>query len=317
MLQELTKAAVYQYVGKLEPLAQDWAAEENPQEKKKKMTLLCMKMSEAIRKLAADNHDTEDCLFLSLCDVFDAEHKGTEYSPTRNMSFRSYFYQQYHFAYLHFIRKMKHIDDRSLDENPDTDEDTITVDRDTRLEDMATVSSEATLETKEAAQAFVVQMNSLITHFREHKPGKIANETNQMYDRLFYTADVTWMVKDSEDLRPAFARHERDTFEAMNCSFLDFYMAQRCRTVPKLAATPLKPYCETGLSHPDDYTETRLNGAGGTELERGYKLPQDVYLRYLQDMEGKNIQKNTLTVPHQRYVQDQKDLVSQIFGHKE
>lgn len=101
--------------------------------------------------------------------------------------------------------------------------------------------------------------------------GRGNNPTRVLYFRLFFT-DTFVRICQSVETPEAFIRHERDAFEAMRLSFLDFFMTQKCRTVPVLRDCPVKPYGEMVPGKPMQEAELPLGN--------------DVYLTYLNTCEG-------------------------------
>ena len=114
------------------------------------------------------------------------------------------------------------------------------------------------------------ELISIMLNLPDRLRGRANNPTRQNYFRMFFTDGLTGFVQ-STDTRP-YLRHERDMFRAMKLEFLDFYMAQRCRTLPALRTGALRPYGQL------------VEGRG--EEECRLPLPGDVYLSYLERNEG-------------------------------
>lgn len=114
------------------------------------------------------------------------------------------------------------------------------------------------------------ELLSLILDLRTRLQGRANNPARRNYFRMFFTDNVAAGLHDA----PApdiFARRERDLFAALKLEFLDFFMAESCRTVSELCASPLKPY--GALVEGRDMVETKL------------PLPGDVYVSYLDRVE--------------------------------
>ena len=109
-----------------------------------------------------------------------------------------------------------------------------------------------------------------------------------LYCRMYFT-DYCVSVCHSEQELPMKTRHERELFETMRLPFLDFFMREKCRTIEKLRRTRLKDHGEM---------------VPGKKMEPPKKspLPLDVYLAYLNRIEGKEIKAvSTVSDPIKKY----------------
>ena len=114
--------------------------------------------------------------------------------------------------------------------------------------------------------------------------GRANNPQRLNYFRMFFTDDVVRVLHENLDSRP-FAAHERELFRSMQLGFLDFFMAAVCRDVPALERCRVKPY---GLLVPERPMKAP-----------GHPLPNDVYMRYLEDGEGLSL-RSAGTLSNQR-----------------
>lgn len=121
--------------------------------------------------------------------------------------------------------------------------------------------------------ALLLQLAALMINLPERLHGKANNPIRMLYFRLFYTAGVTSFLKQDPAEVDVYSAHEREIFEAMKSSFLDYYMEESCRTVVQLAYGNLKRYGELVSGRPMDQ-ETEL------------PIPGDVYLAYLERIKG-------------------------------
>lgn len=94
--------------------------------------------------------------------------------------------------------------------------------------------------------SLLADLTSMILNF-SRKKGKSNNPTRKMWYHLFYTEDMTQVMKEHM-IRFA---HERDIFSAMDLEYLDYYMSVPCRTGKAVMNTPLKPYCQVVPSQTD------------------------------------------------------------------
>lgn len=101
--------------------------------------------------------------------------------------------------------------------------------------------------------------------------GRGNNPTRVLYFRLFFTDTFARICQRLETPEP-FIRHERDAFDAMRVSFLDFFMTRRCRTIPAIRDCPVKLHGEMVPGRPME--------------EAASPFSNDIYLTYLNTCEG-------------------------------
>lgn len=101
--------------------------------------------------------------------------------------------------------------------------------------------------------------------------GRANNPTRLNYFRLFFTNGVATYLHHA--LSPEeFQKRERDLFAVLKLEFLDYFMANLCRTAADICYSPLKPYGALVQGKPMD-KETEL------------PLPDKVYISYLDRVE--------------------------------
>jgi hypothetical protein len=121
------------------------------------------------------------------------------------------------------------------------------------------------------ADATAMELLTLMLHLSERLPGRANNPVRVNYFRLFFTDGVAALLH-QQTAPAAYCRHERDLFTAMKVPFLDYFLAQPCRTVGEVAGCALKPYGQ-------------LAAGRGPEAPK-QPLPNDVYTTYLAKIEG-------------------------------
>lgn len=119
--------------------------------------------------------------------------------------------------------------------------------------------------------------------------GQANNSTRHNYFRLFFTEGVVSAIHCAET-EASFTRHERDLFQAMKVEFLDFFMARQCRDVPAIRSSALKPYGSLVDNKPMDE-------------EPPQPLPYDVYISYLDRVEGYRATPSSISPKKQAYKQ--------------
>lgn len=117
--------------------------------------------------------------------------------------------------------------------------------------------------------------------------GRANNPAKLMAYRMFFTDDMTSLLKVECEQLGVYSQHERDLFRAMDLPFLDFYMESLCRTVSALAAGKLKRY------------SALVDGRSDTETK--CPLPQDVYVSFLKRTEDREISLGALSQQRTAY----------------
>ena len=133
------------------------------------------------------------------------------------------------------------------------------------------------------AEERIRELISLILVLPERLNGQARNQTRINYFRMFFTDSMVDILHtEGEMIRIS---HERDLFDAMNLSFLDFFMEEPCRTAREIIRTNLKLYGQMVKGRPMNTPEQ--------------PLPNDVYMQYMQDVEGTKL-KSASAITNQR-----------------
>ena len=130
----------------------------------------------------------------------------------------------------------------------------------------------------------MLSLLSLALCFPERLSGRAKNPQRLNYFRMFFTDSVVDILHQNLETRP-FVAHERDLFHAIKLGFLDFFMQQVCRSVPEIKSCGVKHYGALVDGRPD--------------AAPGHPLPNDVYMTYLNTVEGSTI-KSPGTISNQR-----------------
>ena len=131
--------------------------------------------------------------------------------------------------------------------------------------DLLSADSAAAPENQlEMREAFPVLV-SLILDLPAKLRGRANNPDRIRYYRMFFTDEATDVI--AKGGGEFFRRHERDLFRAMYLAFLDFFMAEPCRTVSAVERAHLRLYGEMVPGRP--------------MTEPNQPLPIDVYTQYL------------------------------------
>ncbi len=135
------------------------------------------------------------------------------------------------------------------------------------------------LQAQETAQELI----ALILLLPQRLGGQAKNPARMNYYRMFFTDGVVDSLHTGGEA--PYVAHERDLFAAMKLPFLDFFMAGVCRTVEEILNTDGKPYGEMVEGRPMEPPE--------------HPLPNDVYLNYLERVEGTKLSSPS-TITNQR-----------------
>lgn len=110
----------------------------------------------------------------------------------------------------------------------------------TEAVDLKAERSLRAVEDSDTQSAALLELCSQILHFSENHNKKNGNKTRRNYFELFYTSSVTSYIK-MEEQQPRF-RHPRDIVGAMKLPFLDYCLADRCRSVADIYWSDMKRY---------------------------------------------------------------------------
>lgn len=136
------------------------------------------------------------------------------------------------------------------------------------------------------------QLLLLMMELPQRLEGRANNPTRRNYFRLFFTDGVATALQ-SGPVPEVFRRRENDLFHALKVPFLDYFMAERCRTVDDIAAGSTKPYGQV----------VEGQGPEPTPLP----LRNDVFITYLDREEGYSAKAPAVSQQRQQYQQFMRD----------
>lgn len=143
-------------------------------------------------------------------------------------------------------------------------------------------------ETLLQALISILNLSSLLT-------GRAKNNDRQEYFRMFFTDNVATGLHQGE-VPDLFRKRERDLFQAMEVQFLDYFMAEQCRTAAAIQHCRLKPY--------------GLLAQGRAMEETKLPLPGDVFTSYLEQVWGKKVSVSAVSNQKKAYLTFMKDRLS-------
>lgn len=161
----------------------------------------------------------------------------------------------------------------------------ISEENETKWIDLQEDRSLPALEDRLMAEETAAQLIAIILQLPQRLRGQANNPDKINYYRLFFTDGMAQAILENGE--EIYIAHERDLFKAMKLPFLDFFMAEICRSVHEIYIGQLKPYGAMIKGMP--MSEPRL--------VHGH-LPYDIYLAYLKEVE--NRQKTDSTLSNQR-----------------
>lgn len=132
-----------------------------------------------------------------------------------------------------------------------------------------------------------LSMPIFIINFFEHKKGKAANEARLRYYKLFYTEDITKIVKEimNKTYINIMEEREQNIFKCLNINFLDYFMMDICRNIKSIKEKPLK------------------NHVKYNENEELVEIPfsAKIYRSYLENMENKKVSDSNISQQKTEY----------------
>ena len=132
----------------------------------------------------------------------------------------------------------------------------------------------------QSEEAFYIEFLSLVISFLEHAPNaRDYTDVQKLYMRMLFTESTTRAVKERstyEDCAPI-ARHERETFSAMELPFLDGFTVDVCRTILALWQTKLRDGFKAII--PDDYSSENRAQRAGRSI---WRLPNSYWCDYIE-----------------------------------
>ena len=123
------------------------------------------------------------------------------------------------------------------------------------------------------------ELNAMILNFAQCYKGKGKNQNRRKWFSMFYTEDMTCLLKSEFDLK---FFHERDVLNALYHSYLDYYMQTHCDSLYKIQVTPLKLYNEVVLNAKENKNIIKVKKSTGEMY-----FDSKVSLSYLEMCEGK------------------------------
>lgn len=191
-----------------------------------------------------------------------------------------------YFSFVYSRRKKDAFDDvLSRSEQIDSFDKLVGEDEASTLQDYCAAPDAEQPEARYVAEAPLEELTAQILNFAQRHQGQAANERRREWFRLFYTEDMTESLK----LVALSFMHERDVFEAMKLPYLDFYMAECCRSMAKITETPLKPYSAV------------VPERKGVDTETPVPLPADVSLSFKRICEGGRVGASARSEQYKRY----------------
>lgn len=177
--------------------------------------------------------------------------------------------------------KRKYVSLRSLDV-PAGEDDALT-----GLDTLA-AGSETDPYTQLAFDDTACQLLLLMAELPQRLEGRANNPARRNYFRLFFTDGVATALQ-SGPVPDTFRKRENDLIHAVKLPFLDYFMIDLCRTADEIAASATRPFCQV------------VEGRGPERTP--LPLPNDVYIAYLDRVEGYSAKAPAVTQQRQQYRQ--------------
>lgn len=133
----------------------------------------------------------------------------------------------------------------------------------------------------------VCELIVLVLNLQRLLPGRANNPTRIKYFRMFFTANITGYLLE-EGVPGVLARREQDVLHAFDFDFLDFVMAELCRSLIAIAKSHLKSYGELVEGRPPEEA---------TPLP----IPLDVYQTYAWRHDGKKVGVSAISMQWKEY----------------
>jgi hypothetical protein len=113
------------------------------------------------------------------------------------------------------------------------------------------------------------------------KERKLRGKKRDRFRLCFADFLVNYIDENPHFLTVLYAR-ERDLFRAMQLRFLDFFMADTCRSIDEIRASGKKAL------------DCMIDGRSGTVPDK-YPMTANTYIAYLDEVEGEKVQKSTIS----------------------
>lgn len=202
-----------------------------------------------------------------------------EYDPAIG-HFSGYLKEKLDFREKDQWRKVQREKQRSVQDDPDQ---ILAV-----LEDQHAEDPFSNMEFQDLFEELLV----MILNFKMRQSGHGNNESRLKWYRIFFTEDMTLTMKHS----PHILRRERDTINAMDLEYLDYYMEQVCRTQMQVRRSPMKMYCQVVPSRKECEGEVPL------------PIPADVSLSYLEKRENRRFSAGTRSNQKKVYEEEKRSI---------
>lgn len=162
------------------------------------------------------------------------------------------------------------------------------------------------VEQNEMIALLLSGLPQMIINFLNCKNKKLANDDKKRWYSMFYTEDITWAVQ-SYNIK---FFHERETFDTIRKTYLDFYMEKPCNTLKEIQITGFKPYSELvqDSKNPENKTIMHIDCNGELVFD------SEVSRNYLDKIENIKIKKNSGARSNQlkAYKDMKKDLLKRL-----
>ncbi len=154
------------------------------------------------------------------------------------------------------------------------------------LEDILEEDS-APMEDSYVVDDAICELIVLVLNLQHQLSGRANNPTRIQYFRMFFTANVTGYLLE-EGVPGVLARREQDVLHALDLHFLDYVMAELCRSLIAIAMSRLKHYGELVDGRP-------------MEEETPLPIPLDVYQTYSLRHDGKKVGVSAISMQWKAY----------------
>lgn len=141
----------------------------------------------------------------------------------------------------------------------------------------------------------VCELTMLFCRITQFLTGRQNNENRQEYFRLFSTEKITGTIRFSAD-NSFMRKRERDFLSALKMEFLDYYMADICRSMDKIQMCPMKKHCEVEEDSPDE-----------TEIQIPFS--NKLYITYFQRKQNRKVGDSAISMQKKSF----RDLIRELY----
>lgn len=145
----------------------------------------------------------------------------------------------------------------------------------------------------------ICELTMLFTKITDCLTGRQNNETKKSYFKLFATESITGAIRLSAD-NFLLEVHRRDILSALKEKFLDYYMAERCRSIDQIQKCPMKKRCE-------------VEEESQSDSEVSIPFSNKLYITYLKRMEGKKAGDSAVSMQKKSF----EELMKELYDHKD